>query len=376
MVKKMISRIFFNSQLPLKRKVKNTFAYFSRLRGAKLGWRKRFNKVYEFTPEYREPVARPMELAHKKVWSPFSSKINLDTLRVCANISGAVDPFFIPEEVYVADIEPTLNKVGDSGFLQNKSLYELLFPEGRFPKCYFHKINGRFYDRHLNQICFDRVKELSVSFCFPVVLKPNIESYGGAGVYFPSSASELLGFVSQLDNFVVQERINQHSFFEKFNGAGLNTIRAYIYRSVQDDRLHVVNVVLRMGVGGSLDNETAGGILTLIRQDGSLNGFAVDKYGKRFAVHPDSGFPFEGKVPQFSDLIELSKRIGERVFYSRIFGLDLCLDDKNKWRLIEVNTSGAAIRLAQYHGERFFREFTEEVMEFCKNNHWSLSYTA
>lgn len=369
----MLNKIILNKNLPLKKRLKNTFAYLSRRRGAKYGWGRRFKRVFEINPDYREPVAREIERNHSAIWQSFSKHVNLATLRLCANISGKADPYVIPEEVYVADIEPTLNRHNAADFLANKSFYEIWFPNGNFPRCFFHKVNGDLFDGELKKISFSEVKKIINCLSFPVVFKPNIESYGGVDIHFPSEIEELLDLVVSMDDFVVQEKIDQHLFFEKFNHSGLNTIRAYVYKSVQDNSAHVINVVLRMGVGGSLDNETAGGILTLIREDGALNGYAVDKNGKRFVTHPDSGCAFEGVIPDFLGLIGLSKRIAERVFYARLIGLDLCLDKDGDWRLIEVNTSGAATRLAQYHGERFFGKYTDEVIEYCKKHHWALT---
>src|SRR5699024_10072732 len=100
-------------------------------------------------------------------------------------------------------------------------------------------------------------------------------------------------------DFVVQEQISQHEFFRKYNPVGLNTIRVYVYKSVINSRWHVINVALRMGKGGSLDNETDGGIYTMINEKGVMNGYAVDKYGQRFTTHPDTDFSFDDQIPAF-----------------------------------------------------------------------------
>lgn len=368
----MFIKILLNKELPVTNRIKNFIAYLSKRRGAKYGWDRRFKKVFELHPEYKKPIPKEIEEIHKKTWSFFSNRINLNTLRVCANISGVANPLFIPEEVFIADIEPTLNQDTTAKFLNNKSIYEKWFPEGNFPKCFFHNINGEWYNRELNPITFLEVKKIISNLHYPVVLKPNINSFGGKGVCFPATLNELSSLVYTQQNFVVQEKLEQHPFFEKFNTAGLNTIRIYLYKSFKDNQLHVVNIVFRMGLGGSLDNETAGGILTLVTKDGFLNGYAVDKYGKKFTKHPDTGLGFEERIPGFSELIKVSKKIAQKVFYTRLIGLDMCFDKTGNWRLIEINTYSAAIRLAQYHNSLFFGEFTDEIINHCKQYHWAL----
>jgi hypothetical protein len=46
-------------------------------------------------------------------------------------------------------------------------------------------------------------------------------------------------------------------------------------------------------------------------------------------------------------------------------GWDMSLDDQGRWRCIEVNLEGNTIRFAQYAGQPFFGEFTDEVIDYC-----------
>ena len=92
-----------------------------------------------------------------------------------------------------------------------------------------------------------------------------------------------------------------------------------------------------MGVGGSLDNVTSGGIFCFIDESGRLNGVAMDNYGKKFQNHPDSGMSFSKSIPFFSELIESSINISSQIFYTRLISLDFSLDVNGTWRPIEIN---------------------------------------
>jgi len=129
-----------------------------------------------------------------------------------------------------------------------------------------------------------------------------------------------------------------------------------------------------MGLGGSLDNETAGGIYSLINTDGKLNGYAIDKNGTRFLNHPDTLLDFNGKIPDMEGLWDLARKVTSRIFYAHIVSLDACYDADNNWRIIEANVLGQhTIRFAQYSGQPFFNRFTDEVVSYCKENHWALT---
>jgi hypothetical protein len=368
----MYLKILFSKNLSTKQRLKKILAYYSLRRGARILWNKRFRRVFKLHPKYNNHTEKSIEKAHNLYWQPFQRNINLATLRVCKNISGVSNPKFIPEEIYMADIEPTLNQTSTAEYLTYKSFYNRLFPGNIFPRDHFHNVDGEWLDQNLNPISFNNVKSIARNIIYPVVLKPNRDSYGGKNIIFPKNYEELITLVENRKNFLVQENIKQHILFEQFNHQGLNTIRVYIYRSVSDNKLHIVNSVLRMGVGGSLDNETAGGIAAMIRKDGFLNGFAIDKYGQKYLKHPDTGVDFTLKIPDFEGLKTISLNIAHKIFYARIIGLDLCYDSENRWRMIEINLFATTIRFAQYHGALFFSEFTDEVYDYCLRNHWTL----
>jgi hypothetical protein len=124
-----------------------------------------------------------------------------------------------------------------------------------------------------------------------------------------------------------------------------------------------------MGRGGSLDNETAGGIVCFLAPDGRLNSYAVDKHAGRFDEHPDSGVRFaEGAIPNCATLWDRARGLGSRLPYMRLAGWDFYLDRTDEWRCLEVNLAWHTIRFAQYAGHPFFGSFTEEVRDYCASH--------
>jgi len=370
----MYSKILLNKDLPYKKKVKNIISYFLVRRGARLNWDDMFRKFYASAPENFKPAFKKEENTHVHYWQYFSKRVNLNTYRVCKNLSGVGNPKYIPEEIYIADIEATLNHDKTADYIGNKSLYNHWFDKGIFPMDYFHNIDGEFLNANLEQISQRDLDILIEEIKYPVVIKPNRDSYGGKNVLMPTDPKELESAVRKLkNNFVVQEKICQHEFFQKYNPAGLNTIRVFLYRSVKNNDIHITGTCLRMGVGGGLDNLSSGGILTFIHPDGRMNGYAVNKFGVKYFKHPDTGLKFTETIPDLKGLFNVSKKVASRIFYARIIGLDACLDESGNWRMVEANVVGQhTIKFIQNAGFLFFGEFTDEVVEYCKTRHWAL----
>lgn len=368
----MYFRILNSPELRFKTKLKRLIEYQRVKKGSSVGWEKRFKQVFIRNPNFNQPINASTEKKHLHQWSVFSGKPNFSTLRLCSNNSGISDVNIVPEEIFATDIEYSLNGKIDLSLLAHKSMYPKLFKGKQFPQSYIHNMQGILYDGEYVELNDKDMPKIVKSIKFPVIFKPNTGTYGGYGVYKINNHEDLLCKIKENDNYVVQEYINQDSYFEKFNDHGINTIRVNVYRSVVDNKLHVLNAALRLGVGGSLDNETAGGIVVHINRNGRLCGVARDKYANKFNKHPDNDLTFDSEIPLFSRLIQSSLALGKQLPFLRLMSFDMCLDTNKKWRAIEVNTTGQTIRFAQYAGEPFFREFTDEVIHYCKKNHWAL----
>jgi hypothetical protein len=333
-------------------------------------WKDRFSKIFEQNPSYQKPCSPSVEKQHIARWQALAARVNLDTLRVCYNISGVEDADMIPEEIYRSEIEPCLNHYPNVEWLSNKNFYNRWFPGDVFPRVYLHNIDGDFYDENYEILRVEQVDRIINNLPFPVVIKPSLGSYGGANVYFPKTQQELRHKMAAQQNYVVQEKIQQHEFFDRFNRYGLNTLRVCTYRSVKTNQVQVLNVSLRMGKGGSLDNETAGGIVCSIADNGRFHKYALDKYGEKFLKHPDTGLIFSelDAVPRVESLKAFAVRIAQQLHLTRLASLDISFDANERWRMIEFNLFGQTIRFAQYAGKPFFGPFTTEVIEYCQQH--------
>jgi hypothetical protein len=339
-------------------------------------WDKWHRDVFALRPEYAKPCPKSSEKEHLRLWRPLRPDVSLDTLRICYNISGVADPHMIPEEIWQSELESVLNRYDFCNFLANKSFSNRWFPGGLFPQVFLHNIDGTFYTGDYEPVDGAEVDALLRGMDYPVVFKPSMGS-GGRGVCFPDSPEALRERMAAQRNFVVQRKIRQHPFFSRFNSHGLNTLRVCLYRSVVDNQVHFLNAALRMGVGGSLDNLTQGGIVRYVHEDGRLNHYAVDTHGLRFDRHPDSGLDFSVRevVPRFEELRQIARRAADCVYLTRVVSFDFCLDEAGQWRAIEVNLKNQTIQFPQYAGHPFFGRFTHEVVEYCREHpRWTVTF--
>lgn len=371
----MILRKIFKQSISWKQKIRRLLLWMSRKNGADKSWKKRHALVFKKHPEYRRKLSKSVEQHHRELWSSFRIKRNIpiDSLKICAAISGVENPEIIPEEIFQADIEPSLNHYSDAHYLANKSFYSRWLPNTGFPACKLHVVDGEFFDGEFQQFTNEELIDYLEALSYPVIAKPSLGTYSAIGVKRIDSRGQLKEYLSANPNVVVQDIAEQDSELAQFHPKSLNTVRVYLYRSGNDNRVHILNRALRTGNGQIVDNVGAGGLVTLIRERGQLNGYALDRYGKTYEKHPITGIPFKGEIPDIQKLDKLAKKVARQLFLLRLVGLDLYYDKNREWRMLEINTKGHSIRFSQYAGHPFFGKFTEEVIEYCKENHWALT---
>lgn len=343
----------------LKNKVITIWSFAS----VKYSFHKRHKSIFNNGEFKRLPLSDSEKKEYRDYWSSISSFVNMETVEITKSLTGVFNKYIVPEDFYSLYFEPYLNNDKSVGFLQNKSIYNKWFGDSVFPIDFFHKIDSVYYDHSFEVI--DNIKDFIniLDINFPVVVKPNKDSYGGADVYFLNNKDELKDVIKNHSNLVVQEKINQSELMDAFNRDSINTIRVCLYKD-KKGIVHIINSSIRMGKDGSLDNETAGGIVCNIKSNGILNKYAVDKYAIKYFEHPNSGFLFENKeFPLYDDLKKTSKQISQKIIGARIISLDMALDSNDKWRCIETNLFGQTIRFAQYAGEPFFGALTQEIVD-------------
>lgn len=173
------------------------------------------------------------------------------------------------------------------------------------------------------------------------IIKP-MNGECGKGI-FKVKKDEIQDYASLYDECVkndmlVEECIYACDEIEQFHPASLNTIRVVTMSNGKDNV--IVGAALRMGAGGSIiDNIAGGGITACISTtSGELENVALDAKGNEYEQHPDTKKAFKGTViPNWNRVVEMCNEASMTVQDAVFTGWDICILPSGEIELIEAN---------------------------------------
>ncbi len=172
-----------------------------------------------------------------------------------------------------------------------------------------------------------------------IVAKP-IDASHGDGVRIITSADvknsdELYDELTQNGQFLCEEFVVQHELMNKIYPGSVNTIRFVTIN--HKDTVHFVYIGLRVGNGKQVDNLNAGGMATVVEQNGRIKCAAADKDGNVYLSHPVTGTEFIGyELPLFSEAKEFVINCARLIPQVGYVGWDIAIGE-NGPVLIEAN---------------------------------------
>lgn len=320
----------------------------------------------------------PGESEYKKKWKALSNKVDVISYRLYSHYCGSV-PYIVPEGIGRIIIEEKLNPPRYRDYYNDKSLYPITLGEKVVPQTFICRINGSVLLDNKLKAFVGNVK----SACFPsprVILKPSIDSSSGRGIeIFDYTIGEYTNgqviltneyLLNYGNNFVLQEVIEQHHDLAFFNKTSLNTIRIATYRSVKDEKVHVLSAILRIGKAGSkVDNAHAGGRFAGIDiLDGHLGNYTCDQYGNKAEKWNGIDFSVESfYIPYWNDVLVFAQEVASKVYHHRLLALDITVSSNGTPLLIEYNIGGFSYWLFEFTNQKPLGEFTDEIINFCRN---------
>ena len=149
----------------------------------------------------------------------------------------------------------------------------------------------------------------------------------------------------------------------QLNESSVNTIRIVTYRS--DMEILVIYSVVRIGRKGSvIDNQCAGGISTVIGEDGKLGGTAFGGFIEDGIGKTDSGTILNGfEIPSYHKAIETVKQLHYQLPFFNFIGWDVAIDEDGDPVIIEWNACPGLSQSAFGPG---YGKYTERILrEIC-----------
>lgn len=337
-------------------------------------------------------VPAPGEENYIALWKQFNERVEPYTYRFFYKICGK-SSHIIPEDIACVYIEPLLNPIRFRAMYSDKNLYaRLLLPKGCAPKTFLYRIaGGNIYagdsccleDKPIvSDANADAISQLIPSEYTKIALKPSIDSHSGAGVmlfekkegiYVGKNGEILNGFFLRRygNDFVIQEVIKQDAYVGQFCKTSVNTMRIMTYRSVEDETIHILGSVLRIGHEGSfVDNLFAGGGFAIINAEtGELGKYILDEFGRKSSKI--NGIDFSANtfvIPRWNEAIDFAKNVAKQIRHARLCALDVVFDESGKLRLIEYNVDRFMWSFIMFSGRLPFGDRFDEVIQYCLKN--------
>lgn len=339
---------------------------------------KKIALIYRSLP-FKIEIAPEQFGIHRNIWGRLNSKPNLKWYKTYASINQIDDPRYITEIDYYNKVEPVLNNRTFSEAYCDKNFYHKYLDKNLLPDVYLRNIHGVYYTveykiiNNLSDVDYYIPKEAN-----KIIVKKAVDSGGGHGVdLFTKHENAWINkdgnvltrkYLEQIfiKNFLIQEYIDQHPFYIRFNASSVNTVRLLTYRSVKDNEIYLLQAVLRIGSPGSfVDNQASGGIACGIESGGKPNYFAVNKKGEKFENYNDIVFKDLEPLFKYKEIVNIALTIAKAYHYHRLLGFDFCIDITGSIKLIEINNKNNEINFYQMNNGPLFKDYTNEIIEYC-----------
>lgn len=308
----------------------------------------------------------------QEYWGQLHYHVNIVSHKLLKTLSH-YDKHFVPKDLYVSLIMPSLNPRMDSAVLVNKGLYDVLFKQIPQAKCYVKNIAGTFWIG-MKVVSEDAAINFLKSNVGEFVIKPSCDSSGGNNVrkVNMSAVQDKTQYLKELfceykQDFVVQEIIRQHKDTAQFNPDSLNTIRMTTLNL--NGKFTILASGLRCGQKGAVvDNLAGGGIYVPIDTVGCLYEYGFDHFGNK---HAKSSYDisFRGmKIETYSRLVEFVTMHHVVFPTCHFIGWDLAINEKGEPLMVEINLNCPIIFVQQVATGPIFGDRTDEVIEYVKTH--------
>lgn len=272
------------------------------------------------------------------------------------NMAGGENlSYYVPNALYKTRLLPKLNPLnhtlsGESTetCFSDKNYAELLMDGFLFPKVVFRCIRGQFFTANLQPITGNQALELTAGYS-ELVFKQSQETGHGTGVSLLMSEQFEPALSSYAQDYVVQERIQQHESLAYFNESSVNILR--ITSLNWRGHVYVLGGLLRIGAPGAFcDHESHGDIHHLniaINEDGTLASTSFD-LDTGLIYNDIYGKEIQGSIPRYEEIKDQIIREHAKYPYYGLIGWDITLDRDENIICMEFNTKWPGIKATQY----------------------------
>ena len=324
---------------------------------------------------------------YEKIILPYWGKYNIKPEKFWFELLGtkdhAVNPAFIPVDLYFNDLIPYLNNLEFGWATSDKCFLDRIFLSVKMPATVCKCISGLYYDSNMNLISEERAIKLCLAFEGEMIVKPSIYSALSRNISSIDSKTmdekKMLGVFNKTGaNFIVQGRVNQHKDLAVFNPETVNTIR--VYSLLMNDEVYIPSVCLRVGAKGERFIESGnGGYNCDILDDNRLADTVyradvipyIDETGNETTEHiltptndrMGNKYNETYRIPSMDEIREKTKELHYLIPHFRFVGWDFTVDENGDPILFEINTHPDATLIQIVTGKPLFGEKTDWILD-------------
>lgn len=344
------------------------------------------NGVHDYLNKY--PQSQLTAVQKKEIddfWRPYGINVkDYSWYQWYYGKTGIVDPRFLPQEYYLHLILPYYNRQEFIQAYKDKNMFDLILPSSDLPKTIFKRKNGALFDRKGEFISCDlydkRIIKLILEYK-EVVFKNATDTGRGINVkkYIidgEETVRELLNNWSQVKDFVVQEVIQQHSFFAQFNTSSVNIMRINTW--FNDGDVIVSTPVLRFGMPGQATDCCFVDGEEVVRMIGiTLEGKLREKIVHLSGIDEELDIAFPNivkQVPAWDKVVSMLQRNAKKLCHFKCIGWDVTVTKNEEPVVIEYNIFEPSSYASQITNGPMWGEHTEKMLEFLKNDDFRHQY--
>ena len=296
--------------------------------------------------------------------------------RMYYSVTGKKDPRFIPDPLAGLVIYPYYNDMGRVKAYADKNLFPWFLPDVCFPRTYAQRINKHYYDSdhryygtELSDAFINRVfQEIRSNHASDIIIKETTDTNTGKGVkkHTVHTSDDLKKALTSSNsiNFIVQECVRQHAFFQQFNSDSVNIIRLNTWRT--DNEIMVFAPCIRFGIPGSATDVSYVDGKEIVQCVGIHDGRAADHYftldGDRKPLHI-----LDRDIPRWDEVLKTVKNAHLEMDYFGIIAWDVIVDSHEHVICIEYNLKWPGTVVYQFAHGPFAGEKTDEYLGFLRD---------
>jgi hypothetical protein len=337
-----------------------------------LNWNKQVNRIYKSTSAVLD-LNHPSITEAKKYWRKYNLRLNPKRNAFCAALNNIHSSRYIPEDIFLNYIMPSLNNFILAQAYNDKNMYDVFMQGITMPKTVLRCMHGNLHDANYNLLNIGNYSKSLTDKEVDYFIKPTIDSGSGknikkckirGGKIF---VDDVLQDINKLKSsykgeFIIQESIDQSLILSDMYPYSVNCIRSMSLR--YEDKIIVLSNLMKFGNNRNyVDNTGAEGVVCGVDKNGNITEFGYDHKFNKVFEHPFTRKPFKNiALPNFGKLEKIIVQGHERLPHFDLVAWDFGVDKVNKYVLIEYNLLFPGLDYHQVFNGPIFENYLDRIL--------------